>query len=302
MASLRDVTVNYFIKQEPSPTNCLLNSAQETWNSNNLFIARGPSLPTLKRKKSIRGSMTLEAAIVLPIFLFFLLSLGSAIEMMRLHNLLQVALFDTGNRVSLYACEHGGETVASLLTAFYVRNRIEGFVGEDYLEESPLVGGGGGIRLWEGEMLSEEDELEIVLTYKARPTSFLNVREIRMTNRYVAHLWNGYEIPKNPSERGLVYVTVEGEAYHRKRSCTYLVLTVYNIRSEALAYERNQKGKKYRACELCAHGELPDLVYVTGEGECFHMERQCSGLKRTVIAIPEEEKGGYRPCSRCSRE
>lgn len=246
--------------------------------------------------------MTLEAAIVLPIFLFFLLSLGSAIEMMRLHNLLQVALFDTGNRVSLYACEHGGETVASLLTAFYVRNRIEGFVGKDYLEESPLVGGGGGIRLWEGEMLSEEDELEIVLTYKARPTSFLNVREIRMTNRYVAHLWNGYEIPQNPSERGLVYVTLEGEAYHRKRSCTYLVLTVYNIRSEALAYERNQKGKKYRACELCAHGELPDLVYVTGEGECFHMERQCSGLKRTVIAIPEEEKGGYRPCSRCSRE
>lgn len=303
MASLRNVTVNHSSKQEPSPTNCRMNSAQNQWNSNNSFIARGSSSSTLKRGRRIKASMTLEAAIVLPVFLFFLMSLGSAIEMIRLHNTLQTALFDIGNRVTLFACEHSGETVSSLLTSFYVKNQIEDFTGESYLEESPLVGGAGGIRLWQGDMLSNKDELEIVLTYRVRPISILNgIRDLRMTNRYVAHLWNGYEIPGNPSQQGLVYVTLAGEAYHRKRSCSYLVLTVYCIRAEALSGERNEKGRRYRACELCAHGELPSTVYVTREGECFHQDRQCTGLKRTVIAIPEEEKGGYRPCSRCSRE
>ena len=301
MTSLQNVTVNNHKEQEPSPTICLSMPAQDQWHSNMIFSVKGSSSLTLNQHFRLRASMTLEAAIVLPIFLFFLLSLSSAIEMIRLHNQLQAALFDTGNRVALLACEQSGKPLSSLISSFYVRNCIVEFVGEEYLEESPLADGAGSLRLWESEMLSGEDELEIVLTYEVRPLAlFPGVKDFRMANRYVSHLWNGYEIPQNPSEKGLVYVTQYGEAYHTNRNCTYLVLAVYRVRSETIAYERNEKGERYRPCELCSHGEMPESVYLAREGECYHRDRQCSGLKRTVIAIPEEESGGYRPCSRCS--
>ena len=34
-------------------------------------------------------------------------------------------------------------------SAFYVRNRLTDFLGEDYLDGSPLRQGSGGLRLWE---------------------------------------------------------------------------------------------------------------------------------------------------------
>lgn len=300
MTSLQNVTVNNQKKQEPSPTICLTKPAQKQWFSNIIHSVKGLSSPTLKPQHLLAGSMTLEAAVVLPIFLFFLLSLSSAIEIIRLHNQLEAALFDTGNRVALLACEQSEKPISSLISWFYVRNRVVEFAGEEYLEESPLTNGVNGLRLWEGEMLSRKDELEIMLTYRVQPTAlFPGVKGFRMANRYVAHLWNGYEITENPSEQGLVYVTQYGETYHRNRNCTYLVLSVYHVPTETIAYERNEEGKKYRPCELCRRGEMPELLYLTKEGECYHWDRQCSGLKRTVIAIPVEECGGYRPCSRC---
>ena len=48
------------------------------------------SLPTL-RHCCVEGSMTIEAALVLPLFCLFLMTMGSAMEMIRLHNNLEVA-------------------------------------------------------------------------------------------------------------------------------------------------------------------------------------------------------------------
>ena len=49
-----------------------------------------------------RGSMTIEAAIVLPCFLFFFINLSSSLEMIRLCGNLEYALHNAGNEVCLY--------------------------------------------------------------------------------------------------------------------------------------------------------------------------------------------------------
>ena len=46
--------------------------------------------------------MTVEASIVLPLFLFFFLNLGCAIEMIRLHGNLQLALWQIGSKMAVY--------------------------------------------------------------------------------------------------------------------------------------------------------------------------------------------------------
>lgn len=54
------------------------------------------SLPMLQRT-CVRGSMTVEAALVLPCLLF-VISMGNAIEIIRLHGNLEVALWNAGRR------------------------------------------------------------------------------------------------------------------------------------------------------------------------------------------------------------
>ena len=50
----------------------------------------------------VKASMTVETALVLPLFCFFMIHMGSAIEMMRLHGNLEVALWDAGRQVGIY--------------------------------------------------------------------------------------------------------------------------------------------------------------------------------------------------------
>ena len=107
----------------------------------------------------ISGGMTVEAAVVLPLFLFFFLNLGSAMEMLRFHGKLQLALWDVGSGLAMYeyALENGGQElvdaleeeedewwkdlVGVVLAASYVKGRLVDSLGEEYLESAPIRGG-----------------------------------------------------------------------------------------------------------------------------------------------------------------
>ena len=52
--------------------------------------------------EKVQAGMTVEASIVLPLFLFFFLNLGCAIEMIRLHGNLQLALWQIGSKMAVY--------------------------------------------------------------------------------------------------------------------------------------------------------------------------------------------------------
>ncbi len=95
-----------------------------------------------------------------------------------------------------------------------------------------------------------------------------------------------------------VYITPDGEVYHLNRNCTHLKLSIRTVTMQKARRLKNVYGQKYRKCELCktAFGKM---VYITTEGDCYHSERSCSGLKRTVRKIPFRQAGNRRPCSRC---
>lgn len=250
--------------------------------------------------KRVQAGMTVEASIALPLCLFFLVNLGSAVEMIRLHNNLQLALWDTGSRLALYGCEQGGNTLASVASGFYVKNRILDYVGEDYLDSSPLVRGSAGLQLWESDMLKQGDELDITLTYAVGPVFSLGgFRGFRMGNRYFVHLWNGYEIPVDEEENEIVYIAENGRVCHRNRNCTHLQLSVWEISGEYAGTARNCWGSRYGPCERCVGGQKPDAMYVTEDGNCFHYRADCPGLKRTVYAVKKAEADCYPYCSRC---
>lgn len=306
----------------PSPTDQDIDTgfAQNLKNSACIPMEETSLSAFLTRK--LRGGMTVEAAVALPVFLFFLLNLSCAIEMIRLHGNLQMALWETGQRLAVYGYALGDEEslrsmesedgdswwkeMAGIAFSYtYIRNQIIDYLGEEYLEASPLSRGTEGLQFWESEVLQHNDEMEITLTYGVSPwcglTGFF---PFRMANRYHAHLWNGYDIVGNSGENEeeliTVYVAETGKVYHRDRNCTHLCLSIQEIIAGTQGNYRNENGRRYSECEKCRGGTDEGVLYIAREGDSYHYSRDCSGLKRTVFAILLKDAEDYRPCSRCS--
>lgn len=271
------------------------------------------SLPTLP-KYCLEGSMTVEAALVVPLFCLFLMSMGSAMEMIRLHNNLEVALWDAGRKLGIYGGLSAGweeaeqedteqediknRPEAIVISYTLIKGQIEEQLGREYLEEAPLYGGSSGLQFLESTM--DGDIYEINMTYRVRPFFlFPGWRGFRMANRYYGHRWNGYAIPGAEEEENYVYVTEDSEVYHTNAECTHIRLSVEPMEGAGIPGE-------YRPCEKCIGGtddlfgiSETRIYFVPESGECYHSYRDCPGIKRTVHKIPAENASNYQECSRC---
>ncbi len=288
-------------------------------------VIKGTSLFTFLRQKMSAG-MTVEAAVVLPIFLFFFLNISSTMEMMRLHGNLQLALWNLGNKMTVYGHvmevmkdikedswensteQTGGQLwkeLAGIAFSYtYVKNEVISYVGKEYLEESPLTYGMDGLQFWESNIVSQNDDVELIVTYNVSPfNELIGFKPFRMANRYYCHIWKGYRIPgtaDNEEEGEVVYVAESGVVYHQDRNCTHLLLSVHQVTFQEALRGRNMQGSRYSECEKCSQGRLQEQVYITNEGYRYHCDKNCPGLKRTVFTIIKKDAGKYKPCKRCS--
>ena len=197
------------------------------------------------------------------------------------------------------------DLVGTAVSATYVKGQVISSAGADYLNGSPLTNGAAGLQLWESEIFGPNDEIDIVVTYSVSPwSSLIRFSPFRMANRYYAHIWNGYRL-SGEGEGGevtqIVYVTENGSVYHMSTDCTHLLLSVREVPSDLIDYIRNQGGGRYQPCSRCASGSPPSTVYITSQGDRYHHNRGCSGLRRTVtsVTIEQAQQAGLGPCSRC---
>lgn len=288
-------------------------------------IERASLLAFLKRR--LQAGMTVEAAIVLPLFLFFFLNLGGVIEMIRLHGNLQLALWEVGNRMCVYGYldtsvdvikqsdedaswslwEEMGDIVLSYT---YIKGQVVNYVGKDYLTEAPLTYGADGLQFWESDVVGQDssmvsgDVLDIVMTYQVSPLMDIPyVKPFRMSNRYYGRMWTGYDLGGSKEEtihEDEVYVAENAEVYHETSDCTHLKLNIRKVTMSQALQARNEQGGRYTLCSKCGKESFMGPVYIANEGNFYHKERTCSGLKRTVNTMPRQQaQEKYRSCSRC---
>lgn len=311
--------LSHKIKPSPMKQNIAISFAQNFRYLLNRFM-KGTS-PSAFLFRKTRAGMAVEAAAVLPIFLFFILNLSCAIEMIRLHGNLQMALWETGHRLAVYGHALGEEDILRSMEAengnswwkemagiafsyTFIKNQLIDYLGEDYIESSPITEGASGLHFWESNVLQHNDIIEITVTYGVSPYFKLaGFSPFRMANRYYAHIWNGYDIMggtvEDEEELVTVYIAETGEVYHRDRNCTHLQLSIQEIDAGTAGNYRNENGGKYVECEKCKGKPRTDKWYIAREGNCFHYSEDCSGLKRTVYTILLKDAGDFRPCSRC---
>lgn len=248
-------------------------------------------------KRSVKGSLTIEASLVLPIFLFVMFLALSIVNLMRFHLNLQEAVHQETRMLAMTAYREWNASSGSVSGA--VLARLDGTM----LAKAPVKGGAGGIDFSDSK-LDNREVIEIDASYEADlPYDFFNIFDRRFAAKCVMHTFIGYE--KGLDERTAtrkakeyVYVTETGTVYHKDRECTYLRLSIREVDKSALKDLRNDSGHKYYACRSCGRA-AGSRVYITKDGTCYHSSLSCHGLKRTVNCIPLSEAGGKRACSRC---
>lgn len=260
------------------------------------------------------GSMTVEAAIALPLFLFFLLNLLWIIEIYNLHSTLLSALREVGRELSVYAYAYdsivqeeedtGLEAFAenAVFSYLYVKQQVESFAGKEYLDNSPLTYGKDGISYLNTSVLQENDVIDLVLTYQVSP--FIKIAgyyPARFYNRYYGRAWTGYDVSGEKESDSYVFIAQNAKVYHLSRDCTHIRLSITECEAPKVETLRNAFGSRYLPCELCVTG-VQESYYVAETGERYHQKLECSGLKRTVTAmLRSEAEKLYKICERCGR-
>ncbi|HKM34271.1 MAG TPA: hypothetical protein VJY54_05975 [Lachnospiraceae bacterium] len=261
--------------------------------------------------------MTIEAAIVLPLFLFFFLNLLWVIEVYRLHSTLLSALRETGYQLAVYSYAYdaiideeddsGLEAIIENIafSELYVRSQIEKLTGEEYLQHSPLTDGKKGLLFLETSILQQDDIIDLVVVYQISP--FIELAGFLKTGlytRYYGRAWTGYDVDQQETlqKEPFLYVAENGTVYHTDRQCTYISLSIKEVSRFNVTKLRNEYGESYRACESCVFANPGTTCYVTQCGDCFHQSKNCSGLSRYIYQIPyREAKYKYHACPRCGR-
>lgn len=244
---------------------------------------------------SLKASITIEAAMAVPIFFFAMLCLIYLLEIMAVQTSVRSGL------------QYAAKSVMSdsYPLAVIRPGDIEAYVvdeiGVERLERSIIAGGSSGIDCSGSKMSVRTGigNLEAVYTIKL-PVPMFRVEGMKCKESLRIKAWVGYEKEFFGSEKeDTVYITDTGIVYHRDYHCTYLELSIQMVTREAVESLRNESGGKYHPCILCGGNGNP--VYITDTGNRYHGSLSCSGLKRTVYAVPLSEAAGKGACVRCAR-
>jgi len=266
------------------------------------------SLSVLACHKGCMGSMTVEASLVFPIFLFAVFNLLSVLDFIYLQSSMTAALHQTGKQLAVYgyAYDKSGLQLeeyplsSALFSYSFVKSSVESSIGMTYLEDTVLKYGSNGIHYGYSKIM-EGDKIDLVALYDVSGLFFMKgMKKIPIYSRFYGHIWNGYDVEKGlqtDAEDIYVFITKNGTVYHRNRNCTYLNPSIEAVRYEDIEKKRNKSGGIFYECERCG-GTKVTVVYITEQGNRYHTTIECSGLKRTIYSVLLSE-AGRPPCSKC---
>lgn len=242
------------------------------------------------KRNTKRGSITVEAAIILPIFIIAALTIGYCINSAA-----------------------ASESVINLMC-----DEARKSACEMYLTQKPLGIRSGILNRYRDETLfvddlkidsvtEHEDIVTVSSSYKIKNRMPIRLRKDMSYKQNI--MYRGFTGADNRGElftfdmmeeddgSSIVWVfPVAGEVYH-KESCPYIKVCPRQV---VLSPEIREK---YEPCQLCNPGDLSDgrLVYCfLSSGTVYHTG-DCTTVDRYVVPMTrsQAEKEGYGPCVKC---
>ncbi len=248
------------------------------------------------KREKMRGSVTIEASMGIPLFLFAAVCMIWLLEVQSI----RISILSAAQNAAKKAAEE--TAVLPVLNTIGLKSDIVSLIGEDRIDRSIIRGGTSGITCWKSHVSPSTGELSVAVDYKIQlPLPLFNSPSAELEEEFVISAWRGYRNQSgNGEDTGIVYVTENESVYHEDYGCSYLQLSIRYVPAAELDAMRNESGGRYHACDKCVFGTAMTGVYVTQSGGKYHNSLTCSGLKRTIHAVEKSEVGGIGGCSRCS--
>ena len=280
------------------------NNKPSLWDRNPVFLnlIKYTNLLSCPKKRvssfisyqSYKATMTLEAALVMPCFLFAMLGLISIMDVMKIKGCMDVAVAEVGNNLAI---ETYGESINEFRTSFYIQRKINSFL-KNNLSETDYQKVSGDIRITELTVSEEKNIISFKVNYKIVPGfNVLELATVKMFTTYYGHDWLGFRTEQEVEK--MVFLSDNAEVYHLNKGCKYLNTTIVEISYANLSKYRNNSGEKYRDCNFCNAKTITNVVYITPEGRNYHTIRKCIGLTRSIHTVPLSSVKEKRVCSGC---
>lgn len=269
----------------------------------------------------LSGSAVVEAALVLPLYIYFSVLVTQLILLPGIRLRVRQALYEDARILaeSAYACrktnDHLGDfawdeddeedmEAADELSLAAAKAILVSKLGTDYGKSHGIAGGTAGILLLNSDLAEEDNDIVLRAAYEVKlPFYNLFHQSLAVHETVMASAWLGEseeeEDEDATEQEEMVYVTEHGEVYHRDRNCTYIEVTLQETDADEVAGLRNKSGHKYYPCEVCGKKEADGKLYITQYGERYHTRADCPAIERSVREIPISEVGSRRPCSKC---
>ncbi|MBQ8316773.1 MAG: pilus assembly protein [Lachnospiraceae bacterium] len=240
--------------------------------------------------KKNQGSATVEATLILPIFIFVLLGLFGFIRL----RMAEAYVYEAAVETVEYMAQVSYLSECSMLVP---KTCFKGYVDNGELVDNYIQGGVDGVSFIGTDYLDEDGYVCLKVSYGYGVNVPL-LGSFRGKRSYVVRQKAYVGVAEdNPDEGELsdddiyVYITDNREAYHMSRHCTHLDLTISMSSVKAAKY------LGYTSCSFCK-GE-GDTIYVTKWGDRYHSDRNCGGLKRTLYRVKKSQVEGLGACQRC---
>ena len=165
------------------------------------------------------GSMTLEAAVVVPILACLFTFVLFFFRVMQVQLCVQDALEDTGRTLSVYAAVKDSQDEKYAVLA---KSRLSAKAREDDNIRKFVTGNVFGITFSESSF--EGNDICLRVHYQMKfPVSLLGKKSFWLSQQTIYRKWTGWkdELGIQDGDRW-VYIAEQGTVYHKTSGCTYL--------------------------------------------------------------------------------
>ena len=272
----------------------------------------------------VRASLTIEAAIALPLFIFMMLLLLFPIKVMEDERRIQNTAEHVGRQLASeqYVKSVGSELLnkdgdGSELLGGIISGAEEGIslgvilakalemksVEAPYFSEATSV-------------FSEEskDMFKVELKYNIRlPFSAYIIPAPSRTLIVNRRAWTGSAGGRGRSKYGdeceedtdeddrIVYLGKTSTVYHDDPNCHYLSNVMKTADASHIDALRNESGGKYHACPSCKPG-TSGTVYYFESGTAYHSSEHCKAITAYSRSVHLSEVHDMKACSYCGRK
>lgn len=248
-----------------------------------------------KNKKAV---LSVETALVLPVFLFVMLLLMSFTSIFYISVKMDAAISEEAKLTARNIYDNSNYGVGGIEASVCER------LGDGLLNSGLIYGGKAGLDFSDSD-ISGSEVICVCANYNiSLPFDLFGVshsKQCRLQKCIIMHSWVGYVhgLDSFTNLAEYVYMTANGTVYHRNRECSHIRLHIQSVDGKDIKKSRNSSGGKYKRCVYCKPRLSDEKLYITSDGDRYHNTLNCSGLKRSVYRVKVQDLVGVSPCSRC---